>query len=59
MSFTGNSYWKKAFKRFCQSKIALVSGVFLLALILAIIFLPPLLGLDPYTSYSVGGFNLR
>ena len=59
MNFNENSYWKKAFKRFCHSKLALASGIFLLALILAVILLPPLLGLDPYTSYSMGGFNQK
>lgn len=54
-----HSYWRDAFKRFSESKLAVISGIFLILLILAVVCLPSLLSLDPYTSYAAGGFNQK
>lgn len=59
MDTINQGYWRGAWKRFSQSKLSIISAVFFALLILSVIFLPSLLGLDPYTSYSVGGFNQK
>lgn len=54
-----HSYWRDAFQRFSESKLAVISGIFLILLILAVVCLPSILSLDPYTSYAAGGFNQK
>ena len=38
------------FAKFAKNKLALISLVFILLEILMVIVLPPIMGLDPYTS---------
>ena len=44
-------------ERFMAHKLAVIGLALIVLLIILVIVLPPILKLDPYTSFSKGGFN--
>ena len=52
-----SSYVRDVAGRFLAHRLAVIGLVLLMLLVIAVIALPPLLRLDPYTSYFEGGFN--
>lgn len=54
-----SSYFRDVVERFMSHKLAVAGLVVLLLLILAVIFLPSIMDLDPYTSHMIGGFNQK
>ena len=54
-----SSYLRDVVERFMSHKLAVIGLIVLLLLILAVIFLPSIMDLDPYTSHMIGGFNQK
>lgn len=54
-----SSYMRDVIERFMSHKLAVIGLIVLLLMIIAVIFLPSILDLDPYTSYMIGGFNQK
>lgn len=54
-----SSYMRDVIERFMSHKLAVIGLIVLLMMIIAVIFLPSILDLDPYTSYMIGGFNQK
>lgn len=46
-------------ERFMAHKLAVIGLALIILLIILVIVLPPILKLDPYTSFSKGGFNQK
>lgn len=54
-----DSYFRDVMQDLVSRKLVLAGMIVLALMVLCVIFLPPLLHLDPYTSYIEGGFNQR
>lgn len=54
-----SSYMRDVLERFMSHKLAVIGLIVLLLMVLAVIFLPPIMDLDPYTSHMIGGFNQK
>jgi peptide/nickel transport system permease protein len=52
------SYWRDVFGRFARHRLAMVAAVILSLEILMVIFLPGILGMDPYTN-NAGYYDSR
>lgn len=54
-----NTYMHDVLERFMSHKLAVIGLGLIVLLIILVIILPPLMKLDPYTSYIQGGFNQK
>lgn len=54
-----SSYMHDVIERFMAHKLAVIGLALIILLIILVIVLPPILKLDPYTSFSKGGFNQK
>ena len=54
-----SSYMHDVMERFMAHKLAVIGLALIVLLIILVIVLPPILKLDPYTSFSKGGFNQK
>ena len=52
-----NTYLQDVMERFRAHKLAVTGLVLLILMAFLVLVLPPLMKLDPYTSYAQGGFN--
>ena len=52
-----SSYMHDVLERFFAHKLAVVGLALIILLVILVIVLPPIMGLDPYTSDILGGFN--